>query len=135
LNSQLIDAPGGAPLEADRQLAWLREELRRTNPSDATRLLIFQHQPYFLASPDEGDEYFNIRGESRAVYLELFREAGVDAVFAGHYHRNAYGRDGDVEMITTGPVGRPLGDDPSGLRIVKIGRASLEHEYLRLRAP
>jgi hypothetical protein len=33
----------------------------------------------------------------------------VSHVFAGHYHRNALARDGDLEMATTGPVGKPLG--------------------------
>jgi 3',5'-cyclic AMP phosphodiesterase CpdA len=129
LNSQLIDAPESVPLEAEGQLAWLRDELVQAQASGARHLLIFQHHPYFLRSPDESGQYFNIEPEARAVYLELFKQAGVEAVFAGHYHRNAHGRDGELEMITTGPVGRPLGDDPSGFRMVKVTRDSLQHEY------
>ncbi len=34
-----------------------------------------------------------------------------------------------MEMITTGPVGRPLGKDPSGFRIVKVHEEHIEHEY------
>ena len=30
----------------------------------------------------------------------------VSHVFAGHYHRNAFGADGVMEMVTTGPVGK-----------------------------
>jgi 3',5'-cyclic AMP phosphodiesterase CpdA len=132
LNSQLIDAPEEDPGEAHDQLTWLREELIRAESSGAQHLLVFQHQSYFLESPDEEDQYFNIDTGSRAVYLGLLKEAGVEAVFAGHYHRNSYGRDETLDMITTGPVGRPLGDDPSGFRIVAIGRDSLPHEYFAL---
>ena len=73
---------------------------------------MFQHHPWFLESADEPDAYFNIPLERRSRYLTWFREAGVSHVFAGHYHRNAGGFAGELEMVTTGPVGRPLGDDP-----------------------
>jgi hypothetical protein len=36
----------------------------------------------------------------------------------GHCHRNSYGEYRDIKMITTGPVGKPPGSDPFGLRIV-----------------
>lgn len=132
LNSQLIDAPEKVRGEAEKQLAWLRDELTRAVASGVDHLLVFQHQSYFLESPDESNQYFNIESGSRAVYLQLLKEAGVEAVFAGHYHRNAYGRDESLEMITTGPVGRPLGADPSGFRIVEVGKDSLRHEYFAL---
>ncbi len=132
LNSQLIDAPQEAPGEARDQLTWLREELVRAESSGARHLLVFQHQSYFLENPDEADQYFNIDAGPRAVYLGLLKDAGVEAVFAGHYHRNAYGRDATLDMITTGPVGRPLGDDPSGFRIIAVGKDSLQHEYFAL---
>ena len=33
-------------------------------------------------------------------------------------------------MITTAPAGKPLGPDPSGIRIVKIGAGILESQYV-----
>jgi len=62
----------------------------------------------------------------------MFKEAGVSHVFAGHYHRNAFGRDGALEMVTTGPVGRPLGEDESGFRLVHVRAEGIEHEYIPL---
>ena len=132
LNSQLIHSPKYVPDEAEKQLAWLRGELATAVASGVRQILIFQHHPYFLVSPDEGDEYFNIPKQRRAEYLALFRESGVRAIFSGHYHRNAHGWDGSLEMVTTGPVGKPLGDDPSGLRIVRVGAAGLDHAYFAL---
>jgi DNA repair exonuclease SbcCD nuclease subunit len=132
LNSQLIDAPEHVHEEAERQRSWLIGELDRGKSSGARHLIIFQHHPYFLSSPDEEKQYFNIARETRDYYLDLFASAGVDAVFAGHYHRNSVARDGPLEMVTTGPVGRPLGSDPSGFRIVNIRGDALVHEYFSL---
>lgn len=58
----------------------------------------------------------------------------VKYVFAGHYHRNASGKDGDLDMITTGPAGKPLGTDPSGLRIAEIREGIISQNYYSLGA-
>ena len=62
----------------------------------------------------------------------LFQRNGVAALFAGHYHRNASGKAGQIQMITTGPVGMPLGDDPSGMRLVKVTDQAIEQKYYGL---
>ncbi len=66
------------------------------------------------------------------MYLELFEKYKVRQIFAGHYHRNSGGRSGNIEMITTGPVGRPLGSDSSGFRIVNVDGTSINHKYYPL---
>jgi len=134
LDSSLIYAPDLVPDEAEAQLAWLRDELDRAWESGAGKILVFVHHPFFLEEPDEDDQYFNIPRERRERYLALFREEKVRAVFAGHYHRNAHSWDGELEMITTGPVGKPLGRDPSGLRVVRVGPEGLDHIYFALDA-
>ncbi len=130
LNSSLIKAPAKAEREADRQEQWLRQQLAKAKRNGVNRIVIFQHHPYFLERADEDDQYFNIPKTARARYLNLFHEYGVRFIFAGHYHRNALARDGDLEMVTTGPAGMPIGSDPSGFRIVRIAKDSLEHEYV-----
>ena len=132
LNSTILGEPGAVQGEVDAQLAWLRAELPRAQASSAAHILVFQHHPYFLTAPDEADGYYNLPRETRRLYLDLFKVHGVRAVLAGHYHRNAHGRDGELEMITTGPVGRPLGDDPSGFRIVRFSPEGLAHTYYGL---
>ena len=132
LNSSVIAAPAAVESEAAAQEAWLREELARAQASGARHILVFQHHSWFLESPDEPDAYFNIPLATRSRYLAMFREAGVSHVFAGHYHRNAFGRDGELEMVTTGPVGRPLGEDDLGFRLVQVRPEGIEHEYVSL---
>jgi predicted phosphodiesterase len=51
---------------------------------------------------------------------------------AGHWHRNNIATSGELEMVTSGPVGYPLGDDPSGFRIIEFDDAGVRHRYLPL---
>ena len=95
-------------------------------------IVVFQHHSWFLENPEEPTQYFNIPLEQRKRYLDMLKSAGVRYVFAGHYHRNAFGTDGELEMITNGPVGMPLGTDPSGIRIVTVRPDRLEHRYFTL---
>jgi hypothetical protein len=37
-----------------------------------------------------------------------------------------------MEMITTGPVGRPLGADSSGFRIINVKGKIVDHKYFAL---
>ena len=101
-------------------------------PEGARHIVVFQHHPWFLSDANEPDQYFNIPRERRARYLALFREFGVRHLVSGHYHRNALARDGDLEMITTGPVGKPLGDAKSGMRIAIVRDGGIEHRYYEL---
>lgn len=132
LNSSLIAAPEKAPAEADRQEAWLKGELAKPRTEGIRHRVIFQHHSWFLENAGEPDQYFNIPTAARKRYLKLFHDSGVTHVFAGHYHRNAYGRDGALEMITTGPVSKPLGKDPSGIRVVEWTESGIEHQYYGL---
>ena len=93
---------------------------------------MFQHHPWFLTSADEPDQYYNLPLARRREYLDLFARSGVTHVFAGHYHRNAFAKDGPLEMVTTGPVGKPMGADSSGVRIVDRRRGRVTHLYYAL---
>lgn len=132
LNSSVLRDPSGAPEVLQSQQDWLEKQLQNPQTEKAKHVFVFQHHPMFLETDDEPDQYFNIPLERRTPLLAQLKAANVRAVFAGHYHRNAYGRSGAMEMITTGPVGRPLGKDPSGFRIVKVQEDGIEHQYYGL---
>ena len=129
LNSSVIHSPQKTTNEYAAQEQWLRTELERARADGAQHIVIFQHHPWFLKTADEADEYFNIPKVRRAPHLALFREFGVRYLFSGHYHRNAVAHDGDLEAVTTGPVGQPQGGDKSGLRVVIVRDSGLEHRY------
>jgi len=129
LNSVIIHTPQHVADRLAAQEAWLQSALGRARADGARHIVVFAHHPWFLKTADEPDEYFNIPRERRGRHLAWFREAGVKALLSGHYHRNAIARDGDLEAVTTGPVGKPLGDGKSGLRIAIVRDAGIEHQF------
>jgi hypothetical protein len=54
---------------------------------------------------------------------------GREVFVLRHYHRNALARDDSMEVVTTGPVGKPLGPDGSGFRVVIVRDTGVEHQY------
>jgi serine/threonine-protein phosphatase CPPED1 len=129
LDSPLIFAPGKAPREYQEQETWLRSELETAKSSGAKHIILFQHHPLFKKSMNETDDYENIPSERRQHLAELLRKYGVHYIFAGHTHRNLLARDGQFEVVATAPVGKPLGDDGSGIRVVAVSDIGLSHHY------
>jgi hypothetical protein len=129
LNSNLEKGTDKVPAEAAKMEAWLRSELERAKRDGVKHIIVFQHISLFLKNAGEEDEYSNIPKAVRERYLRLLHEYGVHEVFAGHYHRNELGHDGDLEMVTSGPVGMPLGGAKSGIRVVTVKDGTVTHKY------
>jgi 3',5'-cyclic AMP phosphodiesterase CpdA len=127
LDSSLEKDPHNVPEEAAKMEAWFRGELAKAQRDK--HVIVFQHIPFFLKEANEEDRYENIPPETRQRYLKLLHEYGVKQVFAGHYHSTSEARDGDLEMITTGPVGKPTPPARSGLRIVTVSAAGVTQKY------
>ena len=129
LNSSVIHSPDKTQDHLEAQERWLVAELEKCREERARHIVVFQHHPWCIASATETNQYFNIPIERRARYFALFHKFGVKYTFCGHYHRNAFARDGKLEIVTTGPVGKPLGRDPSGLRLAIVRDDRIEHRY------
>ena len=132
LNSCIIADGKHAAKDVQEQFDWLNNDLQQT-ASNNSHTIVFMHHPLFLNAPDEADDYFNIPQQTRRVYLALFRKYGVKTVFAGHLHQNNAAADSQLEVITTRPVGMPLGTASSGLRIIKVYNDHVEHKYFNLK--
>ena len=97
-------------------------------------------QPYLLALieglteflPISSSAHLIIPSERRAKIIDLITEYDVTAVFTGHLHMNNYQKLGNTELVSTGPVGFPIGNDPSGIRYVQVNEHSLNHKYSSL---
>lgn len=126
LNSQLYE---DCSLTKDLALAqdnWLDIELSKS----AKHKMVFQHIPWFLKTPEEPKQYFNIEIDLRKKMLNKFKNSNVNKIFCGHYHRNAGGWDGpSLELVVTSAIGCQIGKDPHGMRIVKVHENSVTHEY------
>lgn len=118
VDSSLIQAPQKDPEAARQQEEWLEKTLANAKLNPHRQIVVFQHIPYFIHSPDEPDGYFNIPQPARRKYLDLLEQAGVRYIFTGHYHRTAIGVDGPLTEVVTGAVGMPLGGSLSGFRVV-----------------
>jgi serine/threonine-protein phosphatase CPPED1 len=129
LNSPLIFAPQKAISEYQEQEGWLRKELDTAKASGARHIILIQHHPLFKQSVGEPNDYENIPLERRLPLVELLNKYGVRYAFAGHTHRNLLARDGQLEVVATAPVGKPLGQDGSGIRVVTVSEAGLSHCY------
>ncbi len=128
LNSCIIKA-NTKILEAE-QFEWLKSELIKGKK--ARHIFIFTHYPFFINSFDEPESYSNIDINTRERYLLLFKEFNVDALFAGHLHNNASAKFGNIDVITTSAVGKPLAKYQSGFRIIKVYSNRMESEYYPL---
>ena len=132
INSTILHTPGEVRSEYSRQIDWLEAELVSAREGSAEKVIVLSHHPLFLEHPDEPDEYFNVPRDNRRPVTELLQTHGVDAVFAGHMHRNNYARHGDMLMIASGSVGYPLGSDPSGYRMITVSNKGIDHRYYSL---
>jgi hypothetical protein len=125
----LIDS-SGYPGKDTEQMDWLTTTL--ANASGYDNILVFMHHPLCVNSVDEPDSWVNIPPARRAELLSLFHQYGVRAVFAGHYHQNAYVNDGGLEIITTSSCTCPLASDPPGFRIIDVYSDHIEQAYYDL---
>lgn len=135
LNSILMHSPGPLTDEAAKQEAWFKHEAAKAKRNGAKRLIVFQHHPHFLLYAGEPEQYFNLPKEVRQRYLRLFQQLGVSHVFAGHYHLNMVASGDNLELITTGPIGKPRGGEVSGFRVVVVTDGGVKHEYHALDKP
>jgi len=131
-NTVVWDHPDRVTELWDAELGRLERELASAQRRGSAHTVVFGHHPLFTSHPGEYDSYWNIPGERRRLLVDLLRTYDVRAMFAGHWHRNGGGTAGDLEMVVSGPVGYPLGSDPSGLRIVDVTANGIEHRYVAL---
>jgi len=132
INSQFYEDASNVPTEDQLHTEWLDNQLATIKTNKCTQAVIFQHIPWFITDPYEENQYFNINKEKRLEMLSKFHEAGIRYIFCGHYHRNAGGKFKDLELITTSAIGCQLGEDKSGIRIVKVTKNNIEHKYYGL---
>lgn len=131
INSVVATHPERVPDEWEAQLAFLRSSLAEA-ADGGRRVILLGHHPLFVQAADEADSYWNVPHEQRSAILALLHEHDVRIGFAGHRHRNGLAWDGDFQMVTSGPVGFPLGDDPSGFRVVEVSEHGVTHRYVPL---
>jgi Icc-related predicted phosphoesterase len=118
INTTILMRPD-IPEEIDKQMAWIKSEVESASVAKAKHTILLGHHPLFVTRPEEPDNGNSIPSFRRKAMLEMLTANHALSMFAGHLHRNAGGKSGTFEMVSTGPVGKPLGTDVSGFRIVR----------------
>eukprot|EP00092_Neocalanus_flemingeri_P034027 GFUD01037003.1.p1 GENE.GFUD01037003.1~~GFUD01037003.1.p1 ORF type:complete len:302 (+),score=62.53 GFUD01037003.1:108-1013(+) len=129
LNSQFYEDASNVPDLYKQHETWLESELKTATERGVEHIVVFQHIPWFVEKSDEEKIYFNVEKELRMKKLEQFHKAGVRKIFCGHYHRNAGGFYKDLEVVVTSAIGCQIGPDQHGMRVVKVRKSGLEHDY------
>lgn len=118
LNSTLMKFPDGAKQEADSQLSWTKETL--TAAKNMRGAVVFMHHPFFDNDIDEDDGYHSITKADRRMWLDIFADNNVKAVFSGHRHTtipvNTYR---DMRLVNTNAICNSFDNSP-GLRTVRL---------------
>jgi 3',5'-cyclic AMP phosphodiesterase CpdA len=130
-NSSLIKSTNSTKLEQE-QFKWLKKTLYKNNNKEIKHIILFSHIPFFIHTIDEDETYSNINIQNRKKYLSLFESTKVKIIFSGHLHKNSQTHFGQIQLITTSALGKPLGNDPSGFRIVKVFNDRIESNYYGL---
>ena len=128
INTSITFDPTHVPQEWEAQLDFLKTDLGRAT-KNGQRCIVFGHHPLFGETRDDPDSQMVIPIKRRRILLDLFKKHHVEAMFSGHWHKNKYSSDDGFRMIISGPVGVPLGPDPSGLRIIKVLESQLDDTY------
>ncbi|OGV38612.1 MAG: hypothetical protein A2020_03555 [Lentisphaerae bacterium GWF2_45_14] len=119
INTSLIP-PKFVEAETIAQKEWLKKTLESSPENLKNKTIVFQHLPFFLKDSSEADDYYNIPLCYRKEYLDILKSNGVRCVIAGHYHRCSEGKDGELQMVTCGPAGKPAYKARSGIMVVYI---------------
>ncbi len=128
INSSLIKA--GTPGFEQEQERWLKKQLAKSRKY--SQVILFTHYPFFLRDIEEEENYSTISPAKRKHYFDRFTARKVKAIFAGHLHHNSVASYNGIEVVATSALSKPLGDAPSGMRIIKVFNDTIEHRYYGL---
>jgi len=133
LNTAVLHLPEHTASEMEEQFRFLESELETAAGRGSPHIVLFMHHALFVDHADEPDlpisQRFSLTREQRLRVLDMCRRHGASHVFAGHWHKNNYASDGGLQVIDSSAVGYPLGNDPSGYRVVRVYEDRIEHDY------
>lgn len=117
----------GAEEAEKEQWDWLVKELEAAKNCKYT--FVFLHCPVIRETLDEPEDYFNFSIPQREKYIGLFKEMGVDALFAGHCHQDYVSEVDGIRLYTAGPVANALGHGTPGFNVIRVSADDFEVTY------
>ncbi len=92
LNSQFFFDSSGCPELMEAHEVWLESQLQRAIQTPSRHVLVFQHIPLFLRTPDEEDDYFNLQRGIRERLIQRFKQAGEKKAFEPYTSNKTSGK-------------------------------------------
>ena len=131
LESDLLKNSTSIEALANKQMAWLTDELKKASRAKFCNIMLFMHHPLCTGSITEPEGYFNIGPVKRQEILDLCHQYNVKAVFNGHLHQTAYVNDNGLEIITSTASSHSFGEptDPAGMRLVDVYEDHIVHTF------
>lgn len=116
--------------ESAKHDAWFEKTLQAASAKGAP-VFVLGHHPFYLAAPDEPEEYFNLPMTKRKELLALFEQHGVVAELSGHVHRNIVNTYRGIQFVSSATTSRNFDDAPMGFRVWRIGKTRpYAHEFV-----
>ena len=123
------------------QITYIKETLNSF--SSNKRIIIFMHHPPYIDNKDilkTGSDLIHNKDISYWIFEEkiysdffnLFKKHKIEYIFTGHLHINLETKFEDTKIIATSAVGVPLGNDPSGYRIIDFENENLSYKFYEI---
>ena len=137
INSSLFMNPDELKNIYNSQLEFIDKSIKNL-PVDMKVIVFTHHPPYLdpkdtildvafsknISSKDIDQElsYWMFPENSRNAFFDIFRKYNckIECIFTGHLHTNIETSYKGTKIITTSALGLPLGDHPSGYRIIDL---------------
>ena len=111
--------------------------------SSNKRIIIFMHHPPYIDNKDilkTGSDLIHNRDISYWIFEEkiysdffnLLKKHKIEYIFTGYLHINLETKYEDTKIISTSAVGVPLGNDPSGYRIIDFENENLSYKFYEI---
>jgi predicted phosphodiesterase len=127
VNSSLWKAPLAG--ESEKQDEWLRQTLAAARDKNSP-VFVVGHHPFYLTSPNEAEEYYNLPTAKRSELLALFEQSGVVAVLGGHRHLLVINDYNGIQMVNGEVTSRHFDGSPLGFRLWHVDSpTSIRHDF------
>ena len=127
VNASLWKAPLAG--ESEKQDEWLRQTLAAAREKSSP-VFVVGHHPFYLTSPNEAEEYYNLPPAKRIELLDLFKESGVVAVLGGHRHLLVINEYKGIQLVNGEVTSRHFDSSPLGFRLWHVDSpTSIRHEF------
>lgn len=114
---------------SEKQDEWLKQTLAAAHDK-GNPVFVVGHHPFYLTSPGEAEEYYNLPPAKRTELLDLFVDFGVVAVLGGHRHLLVINEYQGIQLVNGETTCRHFDNSPLGFRLWSVDSpTSIRHEF------